>query len=135
MGAENLDIARAMYAAWNEGNVDRMIDFWAEDGDWRWEDAPEVPDARVVVGREEVEAHLRELMSLLGAFEIQVKELSEINRGQVLAVVTGRIRGAKSGVELEDGGIHLVDFVDGRVRRFRTFRDREQALAAADSPG
>ena len=135
MGEDLIGTARAMYAAWNEGNVDRMIDFWAVDGDWRWEDAPELPDAQTVVGREAVEAHLREVMSLLGNVELTVTELSEIAPGVVFASITARIKGAKSGVELEDTGAHLVDFEAGRVRRFRTFRNREQALAAAERPG
>jgi len=74
-------------------------------------------------------------MSLLGNVELTVTELSEIAPGVVFASITGRIKGAKSGVELEDKGAHLVDFEDGRVRRFRTFRDREQALTAAKRPG
>ena len=41
-----------MFEAWNSGNVDRMTEFWSDDGDWIWEDAPEIPDARVVRGRE-----------------------------------------------------------------------------------
>lgn len=39
-----------MYEAWNQGTVDRMIDFWAEDGDWQWEDPPEFPDRGCFVG-------------------------------------------------------------------------------------
>jgi hypothetical protein len=53
----------------------------------------------------------------------------------VIASITARIKGAQSGVELEDSGAHLVEFENGRVRSFRTFRDREQALAAAKRPG
>jgi ketosteroid isomerase-like protein len=134
--AKNLDTARAMYDAWNEGNVDRMIDFWAEDGDWRWEDFPDAPDSSVVVGREAVEAHLREMVSLLGDVRITVEEVVEVEDGVVLASIKGSIRGAQSGVELEDAGVHLVYLEGGRVRRFRTFRGRgarEQALAALRS--
>ena len=132
--ASNVEIATDMYAAWNEGNVDRMIDFWAEDGDWRWEDAAEMLDAKVVVGREAVEAHLRELMSLLGDLQLTVEELVDLD-GVVLATIRGRIKGAQSGVELENRAAHLVDFENGRVRRFRTFRDRDEAIAAAQRDG
>jgi ketosteroid isomerase-like protein len=134
MGDDLVSIARRMYDAWNEGNVDRMIDFWTEDGDWRWEDAPDFPGAKSITGRAAVEAHLREVMSLLGSLQIEVEEMTEID-GEVLAVIRWRIRGAHSGVELEDSGAHLVDFENGRVRSFRLFRDREQALEAAKRPG
>ncbi|MEA2432230.1 MAG: hypothetical protein QOI19_2703, partial [Thermoleophilaceae bacterium] len=38
-----------MYNAWNNGNVDRMIEFWWDDA--TWEDAPEIPDRQIVRGR------------------------------------------------------------------------------------
>jgi ketosteroid isomerase-like protein len=130
----DFDTVRAMYEAWNEGNVDRMIDFWVEDGDWRWEDSPDVPGAAVVVGREAVEAHLREIISLVGAVQLTVEDLAEVD-GHVVAQVTGHIRGAQSGIELEDSGVHLVEFDAGRVRSFRLFRSRDEAIAAAKHPG
>jgi len=134
MAKDLVRTSEAMYEAWNEGNVDRMIDFWAEDGDWRWEDAPDVPDARVVVGREAVESHLRELTSLLGEVQLTAEDLVELD-GAVVASIRVRIKGAQSGVELEDSGAHVVDFENGRVRRFRTFRSREEAIAALKRSG
>ena len=56
MSSSDLDRAREMYDAWNDGNVDRMIEFWWDDA--TWEDAPEIPDRRIIRGRENVEANV-----------------------------------------------------------------------------
>jgi ketosteroid isomerase-like protein len=127
---DNLAIAREMYVAWNEGNVERMTDFWAEDGDWRWEDPPEFPDRRVIRGREAVEAHLREMMEFIGGLQVEVEELLPIG-DELVAVVRFTVTGAKSGIELDTPIVQVFRFENGRVRGCRVFTDREQAVRAA----
>jgi ketosteroid isomerase-like protein len=121
-----------MFEAWNSGNVDRMIEFWSEDGDWIWEDFPDAPDARVLRGRQLVEAHLRDLLGVLGELEVHVEELVDLD-DELLAVTHFTARGAQSGVPVDAPAFHLIRFEDGRVRRYRVFTDREQALSAAES--
>jgi ketosteroid isomerase-like protein len=119
-----------MYAAWNEGRVERMVDFWTEDGDWEWQDPPDFPDRRVLRGREEVESHLRSLMEFIGGMEVEVEELLPI-RDELVAVVSFTMEGAKSGIELDAPVVQVFRFEEGRVRRCRVFTDREQAIEAA----
>ena len=130
MQSDNIEIAKRMLDAWNAGNVDRMIDFWTEDGDWIWEDAPDLPDARVVRGREQVEAHLRDVMGLLGDLKLEAEEFVDLG-DDLLVVVRTSVHGAQSGIELDTPGFHLVRFENGRVRRYRWFLDRDQAVRAA----
>jgi ketosteroid isomerase-like protein len=127
---DTVSIARDMYEAWNEGNVERMIDFWAEDGDWQWEDPPDFPDRRVLRGREEVEAHLRGLMEFIGDMEVEVQELLPID-DELVAVVRFTVAGARSGIELDTPVVQVFRFEAGRVRRCRVFTDRDQAIRAA----
>ena len=126
----DVEIAKKMFDAWNSGNVDRMTEFWSDDGDWIWEDAPEIPDARVVRGREQVEEHLRGVIGLMGEMEIKVEELVDLG-DEVLAVIRFNVHGAQSGIELDVPAFQLLRFENGRVRRYRMFMDREQALRAA----
>jgi ketosteroid isomerase-like protein len=119
-----------MYAAWNEGSVERMVDFWTEDGDWEWQDPPDFPDRRVLRGREEVESHLRGLMEFIGGMEVEVEELLPIG-DELVAVVSFTVEGAKSGIELDAPVVQVFRFEEGRVRRCRVFTDREQAIEAA----
>jgi ketosteroid isomerase-like protein len=127
---DTVGIARDMYAAWNEGNVERMIDFWAEDGDWQWEDPPDFPDRRVLRGRAEVEAHLRGLMEFIGGMEVEVAELLPIG-DELVAVVNFTVEGAKSGIQLDAPVVQVFRFEGGRVRRCRVFTNRQQAFQAA----
>jgi ketosteroid isomerase-like protein len=127
---DTVAIARDMYDAWNEGNVERMIDFWAEDGDWQWEDPPDFPDRRVLRGRAEVEAHLRGLMEFIGDMAVEVDELLPIG-AELVAVVHFTLEGARSGIQLDAPVVQVFRFEDGRVRRCRVFTNREQAIKAA----
>jgi ketosteroid isomerase-like protein len=132
MASIDHDVARRMFAAWNSGNVDRMTEFWAEDGDWLYESPPDLPDARVVRGREAVEAHLRDVMETLGELEMTVDEMTDLD-DELFVVTHFTTQGAQSGIQFDARIFHLVDFEDGRVRRYRAFTDREQALRAAES--
>jgi ketosteroid isomerase-like protein len=127
---DTVSVARDMYDAWNEGNVERMTDFWAEDGDWEWQDPPDFPDRRVLRGRDEVEAHLRGLMEFIGDLEVEVDELLPIG-DELVAVVRFTLEGAKSGIQLDAPVVQVFRFEEGRVRRCRVFTNREQAIEAA----
>jgi ketosteroid isomerase-like protein len=126
----DLDRARDMYDAWNEGNVDRIIDFWWDDA--TWEESPEVPDREIVHGRENVEARLRELIEVMGDLQMEVIELEQLG-DEVLGSVQVRVVGSTSGVTIETSAFHLIRFERGRVRRYRNFTTREQAHEAAES--
>ena len=126
-----LDLTRteAMFEAWNEGNVDRMIGFWADDG--KWEDPPEMPDRRVISGREDIEAHLSDLIDLVGGMRVEVGELHEVG-DEVVAIVTFHVMGAHSGVQFDAPSFHVIRFENGHVRRYRVFTHRHEAMHAAE---
>ncbi len=126
----DLEVVRDIYAAWNEGNVDRMIEFWVSDDDWHWEDPPHFPDARTIRGREEVKAHLRELMRLLGEMEVEVSDMEAVG-DEIVADVNVSFEGAQSGIHMEVPTYAVILFDGGRIRRYRVFGEREDALQAA----
>jgi ketosteroid isomerase-like protein len=125
-----IDTVREIYAAWNDGNVDRMIEYWAPDGDWRWEDPPHFPDARKLRGRDEVEAHLRELVRLLGDMRVDLGE-TEVIGNEVVAQVSFTMHGAQSGIDLDVPTWATILLDDGHVRRYRAFAERDDAVRAA----
>ena len=130
MISSDLDRVREMYDAWNNGNVDRMIEFWWDDA--TWEDAPETPDRQIIRGRENVEAHLRDTIEVMGELEMEVIELEELG-AEILGSVQVRVVGSASGISLDVLAYHLIRFEGGRVRSYRMFTTREHALEAAES--
>jgi ketosteroid isomerase-like protein len=128
MAEGDLTRAEKMFDAWNDGNVDRMIEFWAEDG--AWEDPPEMPDRRVISGREDIEAHLTDLIDLVGGMRVEVEELREVG-GEVVAIVTFHVMGAHSGVQFDAPSFHVIRFEEGCVCRYRVFTHRHEAMHAA----
>lgn len=125
----NLDRAREMYDAWNEGNVDRMIEFWWDDA--TWEDDPDLPDSQIFRGRENVEAHLREVIEVIGDLKMEVVDLEDLG-DEVLGSVQVRVVGSASGISLDAPHFHLIRFEQGRVRRYRVFATRDRALEAVE---
>jgi ketosteroid isomerase-like protein len=126
----DLTSAWGLFEAWDDGDVDRMIEFWADDGDW--EDPPEMPDRRVITGRDAIEAHLADLIDLVGGMRVEVEELRPVGE-DVLAIVTFHVIGAHSGVQFDAPSFHLIRFEGGRVRRYRVFTHRHEALKAASA--
>ena len=117
-----------MYDAWNEGNVDRIIDFWWDDS--TWEDLPEIPDRQIIHGRKNVESHLREVMAVIGDLKMEVIELEELG-DEILGSVRLRVVGSASGISIDTASFNLIRFEGGLVRRYRIFSTREHALEAA----
>jgi hypothetical protein len=68
----------------------------------------------------------------MGEMEMEVVALEELG-DEILGSVQVRVVGSASGISLDAPGFHLIRFEGGRVRRYRTFRTREQALEAAES--
>jgi ketosteroid isomerase-like protein len=126
--ADDLATAREMIDAWNHGNVDRMIEFWHENG--VWEDLPDVPDRSVVEGRAAIEDRLREVMELLGEMQMSIEEIEMVG-DEVLIDVKFHVSGSASGIGLDSRMYHVVHFEDSLVRRYRVFSEREQAIEAA----
>jgi ketosteroid isomerase-like protein len=62
---------------------------------------------------------------------MEVVELEDLG-DEILSSVQVRAVGATSGVSLDVPAYHLIRFEKGRVRRYRNFASRDQALEAAD---
>jgi ketosteroid isomerase-like protein len=64
MSEENVELARRAAEAWNEGGPDSLNQFWAEGGEWH--DPPNLPDSRVVRGRDAIAAYLTDQLRVIG---------------------------------------------------------------------
>jgi ketosteroid isomerase-like protein len=119
---------RKGYAAFNRGDIE-----WAIrrlDEDVHVTERPEVPDADVHAGKEEVSDSLRQLVTDFVDYRMEEEEIIDLG-GQVIAVMRQSGVGALSGVPVEGTVVHLWTVHDGRAVGLRAFSTREEALAEA----
>ena len=127
--SENVGFARRAYEAWNEGGPESIKPFMAED--FEFHDPPNLPDPRVVRGRDAVAAYLRDQCRILGEMKLTIVDVGA--RGERVAVrMEVTIHGAESGVDVPGELSQVSEIADGRWQRTRGFLTWEEALEAAD---
>jgi ketosteroid isomerase-like protein len=128
MSRENVEVVRRAVEAWDVGGSESAKEFWAADIEWH--DPPDLPDPRVVRGREAVAAYLTEQVNAVGDMDVTLVDARR--RGGAVAIrLEITIHGATSGVDVPDEFAQVVDVADGRLRRVRLFRTWPEALEAA----
>ena len=128
MSEENVEIVRRAIDAWNEGGAESAKQFWAEDSELH--DAPNLPDPRVVRGRDVVAAHFADAASVVGEMKATIVDVRARDQTVVMRMKM-RIQGVQSGVDLPGEAAQVVEVADGKIQRARFFTTWEQALEAA----
>ena len=73
MSEENVELVRRAVEAWNEDGPESIKRFWAEDGEWH--DPPDLPDSRVVRGRDAVAAYLTDQAGAVGQLKFTIVDV------------------------------------------------------------
>ena len=126
MTQETLNLARAAMVALSEGDFERLLAMCDPDVEWRSFFA-ELGEEGMYRGHDGMRQYVNDLAD---AWEFVRAEPSEgIAVGNV-AVLVGHIhyRGKGSGAEARDPSGWMLKIRDGKVLRFRAFRDPEQAF-------
>jgi ketosteroid isomerase-like protein len=126
MSQENVEAARQVLAAVSRRDLSTLLDLSDPEIEWRSFFA-----ALSETGEYHGHAGMREYMSDLNeAFEWLRPEVGDLLDAGDLVVGVGRIyyRGRGSGVETDSPAGWVFRFRDGKLRRFRAFRDPDQAL-------
>ena len=127
--AENIEIARAGYAAWARADFEGAVAYMAED--FVFEEDPAFPEAAVYHGPAEFLAYARSFLEMWEGFELTVEELGA--RGdRVLGLVHWKLTGKGSGVPVEMPIAHLWTFRDRMAVHMRGYVDRDAARAALE---
>jgi ketosteroid isomerase-like protein len=128
MSEESVELARRAAEAWNEGGPESAKQFWAED--YEWHDPTNLPDPRVVRGRDAVAAYLTDQLGVVGELKYTLVDMRA--RGEtVVQRIELTIHGAKSGVGVPAELTQVIEVADGSLQRQRTFMTWEEALEAA----
>jgi len=128
MSQENVELVRRMYDAWNERGPESLQQFWAEDAEFH--DPLNLPDSRVVRGRDAIAAYQTDQTRVIGDMKFALVDMRE--RGQTVVIrLELTVHGPASGIDVPGEIAQVVEVVDGRVQRMRVFMTWEEALEAA----
>lgn len=129
-GPDNVQRARAAYAAWSARDLDAFVEIFAED-----------VEVKPFLGRGLGASTYRGHSGLRRWYEEANEDWDELRiephefreAGDRLAVFLKAIgRGSGSHVEVEAELVHVAEFRNGKVTRLEGFGDREQALKALE---
>ncbi len=112
----------------------RIADLCHPEIEWRW--PATTPGASVFRGTEELDRGLYTWAESWNELVMEPEEIIE-DGDYVLAMLRYRMRGAGSGVELQESVAHLHEFENGLLRRWWMFGDAEKAkrrFLAGDRP-
>ena len=123
----NADTLKQGYEAFKRGDLDASTEPFADDIEWENPNAPQLPNAGVVRGKEDVKAFFAETPQYWSKFEISADEF--IERGDTV-VVLGHTdaEGKDTGKPVKLPFVHVWRFDDGRITRVQVLFDT--ALAA-----
>jgi ketosteroid isomerase-like protein len=130
MSEENIQTVRDAAAAFNRGDVDTWLEYFADDIDYRAVEGA-LDDRGPMHGKDAVRAYVQDWLDMFDDFKVEPMDLIDAGEDQIIAV--GRISGrAKlSGVETDLTSAALYTIRDGKIARGREYWTKEQALEAA----
>jgi ketosteroid isomerase-like protein len=111
-----------------------LFDLWHPQMEWFWPD--NTPGASVFRGHEEIAGGFAIWEESWEELAMEPKEILE-DEDYALVITTYRMRGAGSGMYLEQELPHLYQFEGGQLRRWWIFGDAEKArrrFLAGDRP-
>jgi ketosteroid isomerase-like protein len=130
MSADQIAVAKRLYAARNRGQVDAVL---AEcDPDVEWHPHLATLGGKPIFGHAGVREYMASLTEDWEYFHHEPEEFFGVG-DNVVAFVHTSARGKSSGIELDVPVGHVFSFRDGRVLRFVTYLDRSEAMRAAEA--
>ena len=130
MSGENVNSVRDAAEAFNRGDLDTWVEYWADDIDYRAiEGAPD--DQGPVHGKDALRAYAQDWQDTFDDFTSEPVELMEAGEDNVIAITRISGRAKLSGVETDLTYAALYTFRDGKIVRGREYWTREEALEAA----
>jgi len=126
--SENVEVVRAIYAAWERGDYSSAA--WAH---------PEIeyvnadgPDRGTRVGLVGMAESWRRLLSVWSEFHTKADEYTELDDGRVLVLATFGGTARMNGLDVRDGrskGANVFEIADGKVLRLTLYWNQERAFA------
>jgi ketosteroid isomerase-like protein len=127
MPPSNVEVVRAVVAAFNSGDFAAAMEMCTDDVEFDW--SRRMLDGEVFKGREELRRFMQGTMEIFDEIHIPDDELTDLGDNVVLLAGTARFKGHASGLDVEASAANLWTVRDGKVSRFRFYQTKEDALA------
>ncbi|MBA3262003.1 MAG: nuclear transport factor 2 family protein [Thermoleophilaceae bacterium] len=125
---QNADVIPELTERWNTGDIDGVLDLYAEDAVTRT--GPHWPEQVSYEGRNAIRASMQEWRSIWEMILVEVTGLEEYG-AKVVATGSWSMRGLASGVGGEMPIFILFTLRDGKIAALEWFANRDTAVAAA----
>ena len=127
MSQENVELVRAAYAAWNEGDLDAALDL--ADPEIEVVQDSQIPGSTAVTGRHQFRLWLESFYDTWESFEITPTDITQV-ADRVVVVAQVRARGKTTGIPVETQIGHVLTVRRGRAVRWESYPHPNQALEA-----
>jgi ketosteroid isomerase-like protein len=131
---EPLDLVRAVFRAWNGGDVESSRDLFAPDFEWRPILGTLGEGETVYRGFEGIQQYRRDVEDVVGTLPFEVHSMEAFG-DRVLAHLTVHVRGATSGLGVTTDVFHVWTIREGRLARGQSFATLAEARAASTVTG
>jgi ketosteroid isomerase-like protein len=130
MSQENVEVFLMANDAYNAGDIDTMLNFYAADIE-AIPDSSVFPEAEQLHGLGAFRAWLHEIAKAWDSVRWEIKEARAAGPDRVLVRGDWGGTGHGSGVSIASNFSGVFTVRDGRITRVEFFRDHDEALAAA----
>lgn len=123
----NVALVRSIYEVWNSGGLDALAPRLTETVELQ--DAPQMPDAETVIGRDPAIARLREIDEAMGGGTVDLRELTPFGETVLVSMLW---RAGDQPGSAEFGEVfHVVRLAGEQIASMRVFVDEEAAREEA----
>ena len=128
MSQENVEIVRAMWAAYARGDVQASLAGYTEDT--IWDDTRYRPDGAVHVGRDALVKVVSTWRAAWEDYEVEAEEVLDAGHDKVAVVLRERGRGKGGGVEMTNRWGQVMTVRGGKISHTIVYRAPEEAPEA-----
>jgi ketosteroid isomerase-like protein len=127
----NVALVCRIYEAWNSEGLDALAPWLADAVELA--DAPQMPDAETIVGRDATIARLREVNEAMGGGTVDLRELTAFGEAVLVSMLWKA--GTQPGSAEFGEVFHVVRLEGKRIASVHVFVDEEAARAEARADG
>jgi ketosteroid isomerase-like protein len=130
MSEGNVAIVQACMQAWQDGDFERSLSYFADDATWE----TGAVDTRVYCGPAGVARAVEEWIGAFDDYWLEGEGLIDLPGDRVLFMVREGGTGKTSGVPVEEEAALVFTLASGRIAAVRGYTDRSEAYADAGLP-